>query len=39
MHVHVFSDVFEHVIAAVAYLRVIDETGATHLGFLMGKSK
>ena len=39
MHVHVFSDVFEHVIASVAYLRVINETGATHLAFLMVKSK
>ncbi|XP_055997881.1 uncharacterized protein LOC130047275 [Ostrea edulis] len=37
--VHVFSDASEQAIAAVAYLRVICESGDSSIGFLMGKSK
>ncbi|XP_055997832.1 uncharacterized protein LOC130047240 [Ostrea edulis] len=37
--VHVFSDASEQAIAAVAYLRVICESGDSTTGFLMGKSK
>ncbi|XP_055997103.1 uncharacterized protein LOC130047012 [Ostrea edulis] len=37
--VHVFSDASEQVIAAVAYLRVICESGDSSVGFLMDKSK
>ncbi|XP_056009556.1 uncharacterized protein LOC130051563 [Ostrea edulis] len=37
--VHVFSDASEQTIAAVAYLRVICESGDSTIGFLMGKSK
>ena len=35
----VFSDVSEKATAAAAYLRVIDSTGSSHVGFIMGKSK
>ncbi|XP_053577874.1 uncharacterized protein LOC128667035 [Bombina bombina] len=35
----VFSDASTVVIAAVAYLRVIDSSGQCHVGFIMGKSK
>ncbi|XP_048771134.2 uncharacterized protein LOC125677163 [Ostrea edulis] len=37
--VHVFSDASVLAIAAVAYLRVICESGDSSIGFLMGKSK
>ncbi|XP_026042220.1 uncharacterized protein LOC113033090 [Astatotilapia calliptera] len=35
----VFSDASTMAIAAVAYLRVVDEAGNTHTGFVMGKAK
>jgi hypothetical protein len=36
---NIISDVSEQAISAVAYLKVIDDSGATSLGFLVGKSK
>ncbi|XP_056400351.1 uncharacterized protein LOC130294492 [Hyla sarda] len=35
----IFSDASTMAIASVAYLRVIDTEGQSHVGFLMGKSK
>jgi hypothetical protein len=34
-----FCDASEQAISAVAYLKVVDDSGATSLGFLVGKSK
>lgn len=34
-----FSDASTVAIAAVAYLRVVEENGHCHVGFIMGKSK
>ncbi|KAK3507778.1 hypothetical protein QTP70_000334 [Hemibagrus guttatus] len=36
---HIFSDASVRAIAAVAYLRVINEEGACHTGFVLGKAK
>ncbi|XP_013416153.1 uncharacterized protein LOC106177802 [Lingula anatina] len=36
---HVFSDASQQAIAAVAYLKVIDNQGNIHVSFLMGKAK
>jgi hypothetical protein len=32
-----FCDASEQAISAVAYLKVVDDSGATSLGFLVGK--
>jgi hypothetical protein len=39
LEIHIFCDASEQEISAVAYLKVIDDSGATSLGFLVGKSK
>lgn len=36
---HIFSDASVKAIAAVAYLRVINEEGSCHTGFVLGKAK
>ncbi|KAK3506465.1 hypothetical protein QTP70_000933 [Hemibagrus guttatus] len=36
---HIFSDASVRAIAAVAYLHVINEEGACHTGFVLGKAK
>ncbi|XP_076849002.1 uncharacterized protein LOC143497110 [Brachyhypopomus gauderio] len=37
--IHIFSDASMMAIAAVAYLRVVDNCGQSHVGFIIGKSK
>ena len=39
VEVHLFCDASEKAISAVAYLKVVDETGLESIGFLHGKSK
>lgn len=39
MELHVFSDASVKAIAAVAYLKVLDNSGVDHVGFIMGKAK
>jgi hypothetical protein len=38
LETHICCDASEQAISAVAYLKVIDDSGATSLGFLVGKS-
>lgn len=35
----VFSDASTMAIAAVAYLKIVEDNGQCHVGFIMGKSK
>ena len=37
--IHIFSDASTTAIAAVAYLKVVDTCGQSHVGFIIGKSK
>ncbi|KAI4894290.1 hypothetical protein NFI96_004725 [Prochilodus magdalenae] len=39
LELHVFSDASVKAIAAVAYLKVVDDNSAIHVGFIMGKTK
>jgi hypothetical protein len=39
LEIYIFCDAAEQAISAVAYLKVIDDSGATSLGFLVGNSK
>lgn len=39
MELHVFSDASVKAIAAVVYLKVSDDSGMNHVGFIMGKAK
>lgn len=39
VELHVFSDASVKAIAAVAYLKVLDDNGMDHVGFIMGKAK
>ena len=36
---HIFSDASEMAIASVAYLKIIDNDGNSHVGFVLGKAK
>ena len=39
MELHIFSDASVKAITAVAYLKVLDDRGMYHVGFVMGKAK
>ena len=39
LEIHIFCDASEQAISTMAYLKVIDDSGATSLGFHVGKSK
>lgn len=39
MELHVFSDASVKAIAAVAYLKVLDDRGMCHVGVIMGKAR
>ncbi|KAM4591910.1 uncharacterized protein PAE49_019480 [Odontesthes bonariensis] len=39
VELHIFSDASVRAIAAVAYLKVLDDSGMYHVGFVMGKAK
>ncbi|XP_071147616.1 uncharacterized protein [Mytilus edulis] len=39
LEIHIFCDASEQAISSVAYLKSVNETGNTSLGFLMGKTK
>jgi hypothetical protein len=39
LEIHILCEASEQAISVVAYLKVIDDSGATSLGFLLRKSK